>query len=747
MGIGMAIRVDEEKSFFCLETKNSCYQLQADRIGVLLHLYYGRPVPEAAAYRLPFGDVGFSGNPYELGTDRTYSLDCLPQEFPSSGVGDYREESIEAVFPDGSRGVDFRYQGYEVLEGAYQLEGLPTAWDGEEKSQTLVIRLKDTAKQAELELYYGVFPECDVITRAARFVNLGEDGISLNRMLSANVDFLTGEWELLYLPGRHAMERSVERTSVGHAALQLGSRRGTSSHQMNPSCILCAEGSGEESGDCYSFQLVYSGSFLISAQKDQRGLTRVALGVQPDQFSFRLEKGESFVTPQAVLSYSPDGLGGLSRQLHRFVNRHICRGIWQQKTRPVLINNWEATYFDFNLDKLTGIAAQAAELGIDMMVLDDGWFGKRDTDLSGLGDWTVNEAKLGGTMASLAERISEMGMRFGLWFEPEMISEDSELYRQHPDWALTMPGRAPGRSRYQLVLDMSRADVREYLFAQISGILKGAEISYVKWDMNRSVSDAYSALLGAGRQGEVYHRYVLGVYDLMKRLTEAFPEVLFEGCSGGGGRFDLGILCYSPQIWCSDNTDAVNRMSIQYGTSLFYPIGTVGSHVSVCPNHQTGRTTPFETRAVVAMAGSFGYEMDLQKLLPREKQMVKEQLALYRRFYGLIHDGDYYRLTAPGEKAFMAWEFVDEKREGALLSLVRTGAEGNPLPEWVRLKGLEPEAEYELEVLTGGNDAGQESCGAEAAQVYSGAALMYAGLLLPAGLGEYDSWQICLKRK
>lgn len=725
----MAIRVEEANRIFTLTTAGSCYQLQADRHGVLLHLYYGRPIGGSAEYLIQYNDVGFAGNPYDLGSDRTYSLDVLPQEFPSSGVGDYRESSAELSYGDGSFGLDLRYQGYEIREGAYGVEGMPAAHDEEKESKTLIIKMKDTARAVEAELYYGVFEKQDVITRSVVLRNAGEEKVILHKLMSANIDFLYGEKDAVYTHGRHAMERMVERVPVGHASLHLDSRRGTSSHHMNPSIILCDPLAGEDSGECYSFQLVYSGSYRISVQKDQRGLIRLNGGLQPDQFAFQLNKGESFQAPQAVLCYSSEGLGGLSRRLHRFVNRHICRGIYMTKKRPVLINNWEATYFDFNLDKLQGIASQAAELSIGMMVLDDGWFGKRDDDNSGLGDWIVNEKKLGGTMGALAKRIKELGMAFGLWFEPEMISEDSELYRAHPDWALTAPGRRPNRSRFQLVLDMSRQDVRDYLFEQISSILKSADITYVKWDMNRSVCDAYSALLSADRQGEVYHRYVLGVYDLMERLVTAFPHIMIEGCSGGGGRFDLGILYYSPQIWCSDNTDAINRTAIQYGTSLFYPISAVGSHVSVCPNHQTGRITPFHTRAVVAMAGSFGYEMDLQKLSPEEKEEVKEQVRLYDKYYKLVHEGDYYRLTAPGEKDYMAWELVSEDKSEALLSVVITGAEGNPCPKWVRFKGLDPEAGYQLEDGT----------------VRRGSDLMYAGLPISPELKEYEAVQIFIR--
>ena len=725
----MAIRVDEEKRIFTLETANSCYQMQADGYGVLLHLYYGRRIKGKADYLIPCEGVDFSGVPYELNGQRSFSLDVLPQEFSSCGVGDYREKSVELSYADGSFGLELHYRGYEILKGAYKLEGLPAAHDEEEKSETLIIHMRDTVKAVEVDLYYGVFPEQDVITRTAVLRNVGEEKVTLYKVMSANVDFQYGEKDIIYLPGRWGMERKVERTRVEHAAIHLDSRRGTSSHQMNPSVILCDPQTGEDAGECYSFQLVYSGGFQISAQKDQKGVIRLCGGIQPDQFAWQLKAGEAFEAPQAVLCYSSEGLGSLSRKLHRFVNKHICRGIYMKKKRPVLINNWEATYFDFDLEKLTAIAASAAELGIEMMVLDDGWFGKRNNDKCGLGDWFVNEEKLGGTMGALAEKINGMGMKFGLWFEPEMISEDSELYRAHPDWALSQPGRKPNLGRSQLVLDMGRQEVRDHLFEQISSVLKNANISYVKWDMNRSICDAYSNALPADRQGEVYHRFVLGTYELMERITDAFPEIMIEGCSGGGGRYDLGIMYYSPQIWCSDDTDAICRTTIQYGSSLFYPISTVGSHVSACPNHQTKRTVPFHTRAVVAMAGSFGYEMDLGKLSEEEKAQVKEQVKLYHKYYDLVHEGDYYRLTAPGMAEFMAWEIVSEDKKEALLSVVITEMEGNRVYRWIQLKGLEPDWQYEL----------------EDGSVYYGSDLMYAGLPVAPTLKEYEACQIYLK--
>ena len=541
------------------------------------------------------------------------------------------------------------------------------------------------------------------------------------------MDLMYENYEMIYFSGRHAMERTAERIPVQHAKVEIGSTRGTSSHHYNPAVILCEEGAGETHGSCIGACLVYSGNFVAAAQKDQKNQTRFQMGIHPTNFCFHLEKGEAFDTPQAILSYSGTGLTKLSQQYHEIIREHICRGAYKHAKRPILINNWEATYFNFNEEKILKIAEQAQKLGIEMLVLDDGWFGKREDDNSGLGDWFVNEKKMNGSMAQLAEKIHKMGMKFGLWFEPEMISEDSDLYRAHPDWAFAIPGRVPNHSRNQLVLDMTREDVREYLLERLTTIVHDAKIDYVKWDMNRSVCDVYSHVAAQSRNGELYHRYVLGVYDLMERFLAACPNLLLEGCSGGGGRYDAGMMYYSPQIWCSDNTDAINRLSIQYGSSFFYPISTVGSHVSVCPNHQTGRVTPFRTRGDVALAGSFGYEMDLNKISEEEKEMVKEQVAAMHEYYELTHEGLYYRLTGLKKQDCMAWEFVAKDQSRALLTIVKTDAEGNMLPVHTKVCGLAEDKLYRCS-LDG--------------EIRSGRTWNRAGLTLHQVLGEYESIRV-----
>ena len=720
----MAILTGEKGRLFQLQTKDGTYQMYADKHGVLLHTYYGKKIEaENVADLIFLADVGFSGNPPEAAGDRTYSLDCLPQELPSCGVGDYREESVCIRHEDGSMAADFRFAGYEVRKGAYRVPGLPALYDDEKKSDTLIITMRETASDVVAYLYYGVFEEENVITRTVRIENRGSRDVVLERCLSACLDFQYGEYDFITFCGRHTMERGPERTPVRRTKLEVGSIRGMSSHQYNPAVILCESGAGEEHGDCYGLCLAYSSDFLACAQMDQRGQTRVLMGIHPGRFSFRLKGGEAFDAPQAILSYSDKGFTGLSHQYHEILRNYMCRGAYQHRKRPVLINNWEATYFDFNGEKILDIARQAAGLGIEMLVLDDGWFGKRDDDNSGLGDWYVNEKKLGGTLAQLSGRIHDMGMKFGLWMEPEMISEDSDLYREHPEWAVRIPGREPNRARNQLVLDLSRPDVRDYLFRTLSGLLRGACVDYVKWDMNRCLCDVYSNGLEKERMGEFSHRMMLGIYDLLERLLAEFPGLLLESCSGGGGRFDAGMLYYSPQIWCSDNTDAVNRLAIQYGTSFFYPVSAMGSHVSAVPNHQTGRVMPFATRGHVALAGSFGYELDLNRATAEEKELVKEQIADFHRYNTLTREGEYYRLQPPGGR-FCAWEFVDRAKEHALQTLVMTSAEGNPLPVHTVVKGLNPEKYYRC---------------SENGHVHSGRTWMNSGLTLGRVPGEYES--------
>lgn len=669
-------------------------------------------------------------NIYEAENERTYSLNTLPQEYSTSGVGDFRISAISVTHEDGSNALDLRVREYQIKKGKYEIPGLPAVYAKEDEAETLEITLKDTATEAEVILKYGVFEKEDVITRSVVVKNSGKTPIVINKVHSMCLDIPYGDWEWMHFYGRHTMERQAERVPVLHGISESKKKRGTSSHHQNPAVLLCEKDCTETNGHCIGAALMYSGGFQAQVEKDQLEQVRLVMGIHPDTFEWTLEAGEAFYTPEVILSCSTTGFAKLSQNFHHIIRNHVCRGTYQLSSRPVLINNWEATYFDFNEEKILNIARQASKLGIDMMVLDDGWFGKRDDDCSGLGDWFVNEKKLNGGLKALVEKINAMGMKFGLWFEPEMVSEDSDLYRNHPDWAIQIPGRKPMRSRYQLVLDMSNPEVVDYLYGVMSAILRENHIEYVKWDMNRSISDWYTATLSRGRQMEMPHRYVLGLYELLEKLTSEFPDVLFEGCSGGGGRFDAGMMYYCPQIWCSDDTDAHERTFIQYGTSFFYPTSTVGSHVSAVPNHQTGRITSIETRGVVAMAGSFGYELDLNQLSEEEKAVVAKQVTHYKEYQSLIYNGDYYRLANPFEDGMSAWSWISEDKKTILVQGVLFRAKPNVLRKTLRLMGLEAKKNYKI--------AGTE-------EVYTGVALMSGGVLLQRAVGDDVSFEIVLE--
>ena len=583
--------------------------------------------------------------------------------------------------------------------------------------------MEDPVTKVELHLLYGVLEKEDIITRSVIIKNAGKAPVTVKKAQSACLDFLHGDYDLIKFYGRHAMERNMERMPVSHESTRIGSRRGTSSHQYNPGVILAGKNTNEDSGSCYGMLFVYSGNFLVEAEKDQYDQTRIQMGLTDELFAYPLEAGAEFTAPEVILSYTNKGLSRLSQQYHHCIMNHICQGKYVHANRPVLINSWEAAYFDFTGDTIVELAKEAKALGIDMVVMDDGWFGKRNDDNSSLGDWYVNEEKLGGTLTKLIERVNVEGVKFGIWIEPEMVSEDSDLYREHPDWAITIPGRKPVRSRNQLVLDFSRKEVRDEIFKRICAVLDQGNVEYIKWDMNRSLADIYAP--------NVTYDYVLGVYDFLEKLTNRYPDILIEGCSGGGGRFDAGMLYYTPQIWCSDNTDAINRTRIQYGTSFFYPVAAMGSHVSAVPNHQTGRVTSMHTRGVAAMSGTFGYELNPALLNAEEKAEIRAQLAQYREYQELIREGDYYRLSNPFQDNFAAWMVVSDDRSKALVSVIRLTAEANPPAAYVTLKGMEEDAFYR-EKTTG--------------KVYPGAALMEAGILLPAAVSEYEAYQIELER-
>ncbi|MCI9269649.1 MAG: alpha-galactosidase [Dorea sp.] len=719
------ITYNDESRVFVLRTNHSMYQMQVINFDTLVHLYYGANIGDTEiTHRLMFLDRGFSGNPYEAGDDRTFSLDVLPQEYSGYGNGDYRINSLEVEHQDGSDAVHLRYESHRMWKGKYSLEGLPCMYGSEDEAETLEITLYDRISNLKVRLLYGVFPELDVITRAVRMENEGENPVKIQRAMSMEMDYPNRHMDFIHFYGRHTMERQMERLPLHHGVQSVESKRGMSSHQHNPFIILCDKKTTEKHGECYGYALAYSGNHRCEIEVDQMEQTRVVMGIHPYHFSYILNKGDVFETPEVIIAYSSEGLGKLSRIYHDAYRSNLIRSKYVNSPRPVLVNNWEATYFDFNEEKLFNIAKTAKEIGLDMFVLDDGWFGNRNSDYTSLGDWQVNEEKIRGGLPKLVQRINGLGMKFGLWIEPEMISEDSELYRKHPDWILRIPERRMTRSRSQLNLDITRKEVRDHVMEKIFEVLDSCKVDYIKWDMNRSVDNVFSSALPPERQGEVFHRYVLGVYEMMERLVSRYPDLLFENCAGGGGRFDAGMLYYSPQIWCSDNTDAIDRLRIQYGTSFGYPISSMGAHVSVCPNHGTGRTAPFDTRAIVASAGTFGYELDLAKLSDEEKEIAKEHIQEYKEMEMLVLNGDYYRLTNPYRNhEYVLWQFVSKDKKETIVNGVMLRNESNPHIHLVYLEGLEPDRHYK---------------DADTGAVYTGAALMYAGVPLPVGQGDYQ---------
>ncbi len=720
------ISFQEDTKVFTLHTKTSMYQMQVGQFGTLLHLYYGVELGDTwVAHGIVNLDRGFSGNPYEADRDRTFSLDVLPQEYTAEGNGDYRIQGIEAEHEDGSHILQLKYDSYQIRKGKYALAGMPAMFAGEDEAETLEITLKDELSGVCVKLLYGVIWDCDIITRAVEVVNRGKASVTLRRVMSAELDFPRRPMDMIHFYGRHSMERLTERQPLRHGIQSVESKRGISSHHHNPAVIFCDRTATEDYGECFGITFVYSGNFICQAELDQVEQTRVVMGIHPYQFAWTLKPGESFVSPEAAMSFSGTGLETLSHHFHDGFREHLIRSSFVKKPRPILVNNWEATYFEFDEQKLYDIAKAAKEVGIEMFVLDDGWFGKRDSDYTGLGDWYVNEEKIHGGLPKLVDKIRKLGLKFGIWLEPEMVSEDSDLYRRHPDWCLRVPGRLPVRSRSQLNLDVTKKEVREYILEQIFKVIDSCQADDIKWDVNRALGNVFSQGVEAGRQGEVFHRHMLGVYDMMERLIARYPNLLFETCAGGGGRFDAGMLYYSPQIWCSDNTDAADRLEIHYGTSFFYPISTFGAHVSVCPNHQTGRTTSLRTRGTVAGSGTFGYELDLGHMDDEEKKAATAQIVQFKAAEGLVQTGDYYRLSAPGDRSnSVFWEFVSKDKKDVLVSGVVLRSEVNPPVHFLRFRGLMSDKLYREK---------------ESGETYLGIVLMKAGLAVPVTSEDYEA--------
>lgn len=726
----MGIVFNDTAKTITLHTKNSSYQMKIGNLDYLLHLYYGPSICDTdMSYQIMQYDRGFSGNPYESRNSRTFSLDAQPQEFSTQQQGDFRTASIEVVNSDGSYSFHGKAVNHKITKGKYSLKSLPATFSTEnDTADSLEVTLLDNVSKVEVTLLYGVFEEADIITRAVKVKNLGNAPIHLKKIMSVCLDFLNGSgMDLVSLPGRYGQERQVERQHMNHHIHTIGSVRGSSSHQQNPFVILCDKDAAEDYGKCYGFSLMYSGNFLTEIELDQYDQLRLVMGIHPKQFVYELKPQEVFEGPEVVMAFSEHGFTGLSHLYHDFYRSNLCRSKFVTEVkRPVLINSWEAAFMDFDDVKLVNIAKAAKNMGVDLLVMDDGWFGKRDDDNSGLGDWFVNENKIKCGLHKLVEQITDLDMKFGIWFEPEMVSEDSDLYRAHPEWVMQIPGRHAVRSRNQLVLDMSRRDVQDYLIEKVNAILDDADIYYVKWDINRSLSDIWSNELPGERQGEVYHRYILGLYRVMDAIIKTHPDILFEGCSGGGGRYDAAMLHYYPQYWVSDNNNPIDRLRLHYGTSFVYPTCTMGAHIS-----DSGKFVPIETKAVVAMCGTFGYELDATHLNKKQQKVCRKQSNLFRKYYPIIFKGDYYRLTNPFELGNMtAWMHVSKNKREALLSVVVTNLTCNGPQEYIKAKGLKPDALYRVNNKD---------------EVLSGSALMNAGLPIPREVPEYSAFQFYLR--
>ena len=693
------ITFNKATQVFHLKNDRYSYVIQIERGKYLLHQYFGRPLHEfRGSAQRPALDRSFSPQPGAYENERTFSLDVVPQELSTNGHGDFRIPSLDVALEDGTNVVELWYESYEIKKGKPKLAGLPALYANDNEAETLEVTLSDTKGRMKAILSYTVFAGDGVLARSVRFVNTGKETLRLENAASLCLDFPDHDFDRLSLYGGHASERNLERIRLMRGVQITGSTRGASSHQQSPFLALARPETGELSGDAYGFSLVYSGSFRMATEVEQFGTTRVVIGINPDDFAWTLAPGESFQTPEVVIAYSRDGLNGMSQAFHKAYRNHLLRGKYQHALRPILVNNWEATYFDFDDQKLDDLAACAADLGIELMVLDDGWFGHRDDDNSSLGDWKVNRAKLKNGLEGVAESAHKRGLKFGLWFEPEMISVDSDLYRAHPDWALHVSDYPSSFSRHQLVLDLSRKDVQDYVVQSVSDILKSGAIDYVKWDFNRHLTEAFSEGRAPEHQRETKHRFILGLYNILERITQAFPDVLFESCSGGGGRFDAGMLYYMPQTWASDDTDAICRLAIQTGTSYAFPPITMGAHVSVTPNHQVGRVTPMQTRAFAAMMGCYGYEMDITRMSDAEKQQVKEHIALYKRLRSTLQLGTYTRLLTPftGTKNETAWMFTSEDKKQIALFYFKTLSMPATEIRRLRLAGLDADAQYKI---------------------------------------------------
>lgn len=721
----MNIQFDAEKKVFKLDTANTSYVIAlVDEENFIGHAYYGAKISDTdVSYLMRTAEPPFV--PSKNNRDRSSFFDAFPMEYPGNGVGDYRESAVEVLDDNCHTAVNFCYTGHKIYHGKPALAGMPATFAPEEKCMTLELFAEDPVLKLKAVFLYSIFDDVDAVVRSVRITNKGEKPLHLTKVMSASIDMDAKDFQMLTLHGSWARERQMDLRDIGYGRQSVSSSRGESSHQEHPFVALVSETATEEQGEVYGFHFVYSGNFLAQVEKTQFDSLRVMMGINPKDFCWKLASGETFVAPEVVLNYSAAGMGTMTRNFHDLYRNHLIRSPYKDKKRPILINNWEATYFDFNTEKLLSIAKEAKKCGIEMLVMDDGWFGHRSDDNTSLGDWKVNEQKLNGGLKYLVDEVNKIGLKFGIWFEPEMISPDSDLYRAHPDWAIALPERTPCRSRNQFVLDLSRPEVVDYVYEAVASILRSANIAYVKWDMNRQLTDLGSVYLDKDRQGELCHRYVLAVYELQARLMKEFPDLLLENCSGGGARFDPGMLYYSPQIWCSDDTDAIERLKIQEGTALIYPLSTMGAHVSDCPNHTVGRVTPFATRGNVALAGTFGYELDITKIPAEDREQIPKQVELYHKYNDLVRGGDYYRIASYAKNhAYDCYEVVAKDKSEALITFVQVLNRPNYHSRRIQIPGLDPKKRYRNE---------------ESGEIYYGDTLANAGINILNPWGDFQS--------
>ena len=725
----MPITINPKSPLFWLDGKTFSYGLCADEAGRLMHLYWGaklpRPLSCDGAARLLASYKG--GASFDLREAR------LPWEAPSRWAGWYGTPSIQAINNNGNDITNMLYTGYELIQGKPPLPGLPATYtETNADASTLIITLKDQLTGLTARLSYTVFEELDTLTRSMELTNNGMSPLQLTHMMSASIPLYSNNYDVIYLNGGWARERHIKREPVGHAITRIESQRGASGHEYNPWVCLAAPNADEFSGECRAMTLVYSGSFLAEARADNGDGTRLTIGLNPETHEWRIEPDASFQTPEAVLTYSAEGLNGLSHRTHELFSRRLCRGFWRDKPRPILINNWEATYFNFDADKIAAIARRAKDIGVEVMVLDDGWFGRRDDDHSSLGDWVEDRRKLPEGLAALAKRINDIGLKFGLWFEPEMISPDSELYRAHPDWCLHGTDRVRTEARNQLILDFSREDVQDYIISSVSAVLENAPISYVKWDMNRNMTEPFTPSRDRALWKETQHRYMLGLYRVLEAIVSRFPEVLFESCSGGGGRFDAGLLYYMPQVWTSDDTDPVERLRIQYGTSTAYPPSSICAHVSASPNHQTGRATSMAMRCDTAFGWNFGFELDLNRLNEADLRTAREAVERVKQLRDALKGAEFTRLASPFDGDIAAWQWLSADGNTLALCVFQPLSRPNPTPRRVYPRRLEVDAEYIL---------------AATGEVWHGGELMHIGLDIKPSHDDFASEVYLFQKK